>query len=187
MGQLEGGVKFLVDMRASTIEFARSIDPNDVKCKNGLRWVGYFFCIPRNFVPSVLSVHAYVCSSVPICLSVYLSVFLCVYLSVCISICATNYRSAMPVLCLSSQYVYCILRLSPFLSLSIYLCIYVILCVSLSMSFSLLLFFSSVSASVHLSLAPSLCQHIFVSSEASSWLFIWVCLSASLSIRLSGS
>ena len=37
IGHLDGGVKFLVDMRASTIEFARSVDPNDVHCKNGLK------------------------------------------------------------------------------------------------------------------------------------------------------
>ena len=38
IGQLEGGVKFLVDMRAATIDFARSIDPNDTQCRSGIRY-----------------------------------------------------------------------------------------------------------------------------------------------------
>ena len=37
IGQLEGGVKFLVDMRSSTLELARNIDPHDTQLRMAIR------------------------------------------------------------------------------------------------------------------------------------------------------
>jgi hypothetical protein len=42
IGQLEGGVKFLVDMRSSTIELSRTLDPNAAKSRLAIRFA-YFF------------------------------------------------------------------------------------------------------------------------------------------------